>query len=300
MAPSPRRPLDAPGFWLMVALAMLFGANNLMIKLGNDGLQPVIFAGARSAVAALALGLWIWARGIRLRLELWGPGVLLGLCFTVEFLLLFVALDQTTVVRASSLFYAMPIWLALAAHVLFPGERLTPVRFAGFLLGFAGVVITFAGRPDALAGGSLWGDAAALVAGMGWAAIVVVSRSTAIGNEPPEAQLFWQVLVSAVLLCAAAPLYGGPFVRDFNAFQAVLFLVQAIGVVTVGFVLWFWLIGRYQASTVASFSFLTPALSALLGWALLGEEVMATTPVALALLIAGLVLINRRPRARAS
>jgi len=294
MSQTPRRALDLQGFWLMFGLAMLFGANNVLIKLGNQGLQPVFFAGARSVVAALAVWLWMLWRGISVRPDLWRPGLMMGVLFAVEFLLLFVALDLTNVVRASSLFYAMPIWLSVAAHFLFPGERLTPVRFLGFILGFSGVVVTFAGRADITAGGNIWGDLAALFAGMAWAAIVVVSRKSRAGAAAPETQLFWQLSVSAVLLSAAAPLYGTPFVRDFNALHGVLFLVQALGVAALGFVTWFWLLGRYQASTLASFSFLTPVLSALLGWLALGEPVGWTTPFALALLVAGLFLINRR------
>jgi len=296
MSQSVRRPLDLQGFWLMFGLAMLFGVNNVLIKLGNQGLQPVFFAGARSVVAGLAVISWMMWRRVPISLHLWRPGLLMGLLFASEFMFLFLALDSTNVVRASSIFYAMPIWLALAAHFLFPGERLTPIRFLGFLMGFGGVVLTFAGRADIAESGNIWGDLAALVAGMSWAAIVVVSRLTRIGTAPPETQIFWQLAVSAVVLCALAPLFGGPLVRDFDTFQLIIFLIQALGVAAVGFVLWFWLLGHYMASTLASFSFLTPVLSALLGWLLLGEPVSWVTPIALTLLVTGLVLINRRPK----
>lgn len=291
-----RRPLDLQGLWLMFGLAMLFGANNVLIKLGNQGLQPAFFAGTRSVVAGLALGGWMAWRGISVRFDLWRPGLLMGILFAAEFLFLFLALDSTNVVRASSIFYAMPIWLALAAHFLFPGERLTRLRILGLVLGFSGVVLTFAGRADISEGGNIWGDLAALLAGMSWAGIVVVSRKSRMGTTRPETQIFWQLAVSAVLLCTLAPLFDGPLVRNFDAFQAVIFLIQALGVAAAGFVLWFWLLGQYQASTLASFSFLTPVLSALLGWLLLGEPVSWTTPFALGLLVVGLVLINRRPR----
>lgn len=291
-----RRPLDLQGFWMMLGLAALFAANNVLIKLGNQGLQPAFFAGARSAVAALALGGWMAWRRISPRLDLWRPGLVMGVLFAAEFLFLFLALDNTSVVRASSIFYAMPIWLALAAHFLFPGERLTPIRFLGFLMGFSGVVLTFAGRADAVEAGNIWGDLAALIAGVSWAGVVVVSRKSRMGLARPETQIFWQLLVSAALLCAVAPLFAGPLVREFDGYQAVIFLIQALGVAATGYVLWFWLLGQYHASVLASFSFLTPALSALLGWMMLGEPVTRATPIALALLISGLVLINRRPR----
>ncbi len=296
MTQPSHRSLDLSGFWLMFGLAMLFGANNVLIKLGNQGLQPVFYAGARSAVAALAVGGWMAFRGISPRLDLWRPGLLIGSLFAIEFMLLYWALDNTNVVRASSLFYAMPIWLTLAAHFLFPGDRLSLRRGLGLVLGFGAVVVTFAARADILEGGSLRGDLAALFAGMAWAGIVVVSRRSRLGQTSAETQLMWQLMVSAILLIAVAPLFAGPLVRDFSGEQIVYFAVQALGVAALGFLTWFWLLGRYQASTLASFSFVTPVLSALLGWLLLSEPVTWQTPLALGLLVAGLFLINRRPR----
>lgn len=294
-----RRPLDLPGFWMLLGLSLLFGANNLLIKLGNDGLQPVFFAAMRSVVAAVALAGWMLWRRITFRRDLWRSGLLIGIAFSAEFFLLFIALDNTTVVRASVIFYAMPLWLAAAAHFLIPGERLTPLRATGFLLGFLAVAVTMAGQLGSAPApaGSLLGDLAALVAGVCWASIILVARLTALKSAPPETQLFWQLLVSAPILLALAPLYGGSFVREFDAFQLAIFLLHTLGAVTAGFVAWFWLLLRYPASAVASFSFVTPVLSALLGWLVLKEAVSAQTPFALALLVLGLILINRRPRA---
>jgi len=54
------------------------------------------------------------------------------------------------------------------------------------------------------------------------------------------------------------------------------------------------------ASSVASFSFLSPVLGVALGWLLLGEHVGPQILLALVLVCAGLILINRprkdRPR----
>jgi drug/metabolite transporter (DMT)-like permease len=168
----------------------------------------------------------------------------------------------------------------------------------GFALGFAAVVLVLSGRSAGDRGRaySLRGDMAALAAGMCWAAIVLCARLTPLQAAPPETQLFWQFLVSAPLLLALAPLYGGEFVRDFDGVQLAIFVTHSLTVAS-GFVFWFWLLLRYPASSVASFSFVTPVLSAALGWLVLGEPVTTALPVALALLVAGLVLINRRPKA---
>ncbi len=77
---------------------------------------------------------------------------------------------------------------------------------------------------------------------------------------------------------------------------AILLLVQALGVVTLGFVLWFWALARYQASTVASFSFSDADPQRLSGVAAAGRSHHPRDPGRAALLVAGLVLINRRPK----
>ncbi len=69
------------------------------------------------------------------------PGLLVGLFFTTEFIMLFQALEFTSVSRVSIMFYSMPFWVACGAHFLIPGERLTRIRIAGLLLAIAGVTL---------------------------------------------------------------------------------------------------------------------------------------------------------------
>jgi drug/metabolite transporter (DMT)-like permease len=296
--PAPaRRPLDLTGFWLLLGLTMVFAGNNLLIKLGTLGYEPVAMAALRSGIALLAVGGWMLWRGLPFRPDLWRPGLLIGFFFAAEFFLLFIALDRTTLVRAAILFYAMPLWTALMAHALIPGERLTPLRTAGFLTGFAGVALTLLGQAGGLqaaAGGDLTGDLLALVGGFFWAGILITARRSGFSTAEPETVLFWQLAVSAVLLAAAVPLMGGGWFRAVDGWQIANLLTQSLGVAGAGFLLWFWLLRRYPAGSVASFGFLTPVLSVGLAWALLAEPVSGTTPVAVALLAIGLWLINRR------
>lgn len=296
LAPA-RRPLDAAGFWLLVGLSGLFALNNLLMKLGTAGFQPVAMAALRSAIALLAVAGWMVWRGLPFRPDLWRPGLLIGFFFAAEFFLLFIALDLTTLVRAAILFYAMPLWTAVLAHVLIPGERLTPVRVLGFLTGFAGVALTLLGQAGGLqaaAGGDLRGDLMALTGGLFWALILITARRSRLSGAEPETVLVWQLLVSAVLLAAAVPVYGGGWFRAVDGWQVANLLVQGLGVAGGGFLLWFWLVRRYPAGSVASFGFLTPVLSVGLAWLVLGEPVSGATPVAVGLLAVGLWLINRR------
>ncbi len=67
-----------------------------------------------------------------------------------------------------------------------------------------------------------------------------------------------------------------------------------------GFLFWIWLLSIYPASSVASFSFLSPIFGILLGWLLLGEHAGVSIFAAGALVAAGILLINRPKPSRCS
>ena len=290
-----RQDMDAKGAAVLISLFAILAFNQVVIKLTNQGLQPVFAAGLRSAGAVFVLWGWMRLSGQRpdFARATRGSGLLLGTLFAVEFLGLFVALDLTTVSRASVIFYSMPVWTAIAAHWLLPGERLTPPRLVGLTLAFAGVAWAIFDRSGLGAGASLTGDLAALVGALGWMGITLTARLTAISRQTAEMQMFWQVLVSAPILLALAPLFG-PLVRDFTPTTAGLMLFQIVVVVAGVFLVWFRLLGRYKASQVAGFGFLSPVFGVAVGWLWLGEAVTVSLLAKLALVATGIVFINRR------
>ena len=78
--------------------------------------------------------------------------------------------------------------------------------------------------------------------------------------------------------------------------NAVLFLMIGFEVIVAfaGFLLWFYLVAKYSASGVASFSFLSPVFAVFMGWGILGERIGVGTWGALILVSLGLILINRK------
>jgi drug/metabolite transporter (DMT)-like permease len=284
--------LDRTGVALLLGVQSLLAINQILVKLVNDGLQPVFFAGLRSFLAIGFVWAWlVWkGRAPRLRREAWGSGLLIGTFFAAEFLFLFIALDLTTVGRSALIMYSMPVWFALLAHFGL-GERITPIKAAGLTLAFAGCAVAILSRP-ASGEGSLVGDLCALGAAWGWALTAYVARRPVMRAEGPEMQLFWMVLVSAPILLLAAP-YFGPLIRELHPLHIVGLVFQSSFVVAGGFIAWLWLLSVYPSSTVASFSFLTPILALLLGALFFGETVGLPILLAAALVAVGIVLINR-------
>ena len=284
--------VDTFGAVSLIAFSALLAFNQVVIAVVNEGLQPVFFAGVRSAGAAVCLVLWLWVRGRPLGLERKNlrAGTVLGTLFAAEFILLFWSLDLTTVSRASINFYTMPLWFALMAHFLIPGERITPLKALGQALAFTGVVIAILWR-DKGGEASLFGDLLALFGAIGWASLALVAR-TSLKDVTPDRQLLWQVTVSAPILLIAA-LFFGPFIRDLQPIHLWGLAFQIVVVVTMGFVFWLWLLSVYPAASVAAFSFLGPVFGVFFGWALLGEEIGLPVLAALVCVAAGLFLINR-------
>ena len=103
------------------------------------------------------------------------------------------------------------------------------------------------------------------------------------------------VIVSAPILLAVSPLFG-PLIRDVTPMHWVWLVIQSGVVVAGAFVTWMWLLSVYPTSTVASFSFLTPILSILLGHFLFGEVLSLTLLGAAALVSVGIILINQKAR----
>jgi len=289
--------IDAFGAVALTGFALLLAFNQVVIKVTNGGLQPVFFAGLRSLGAIFCIWVWLWWRGIPLRFAQGTrlAGFAMGAVFALEFLCLFIALDLTAVSRASVIFYSMPVWLAIMAHFVMPDDKITPLKAVGLALAMAGVGVAILTRGDTA--GSIWGDLAALGSAVAWAVTAMIAKASPMSRVRPEIQLMWQVGVSAPLLLVAA-LFFGPLIRDLAPIHLAGLAFQIVVVVSAGFIFWLWLLSIYPASGVASFSFLSPVLTVLLGWLMLGEEIGPSLIVALILVAAGLVLINRPVRSR--
>ena len=137
------------------------------------------------------------------------------------------------------------------------------------------------------------GDIFALLAAIFWAAIGLGVRVTSAREASPQGQLMAQLLISAAILLGAS-LFFGPILRDPGPKILFGMVFQVVVIATFGYLFWLWLLTVYPAASVASFSFLAPIFGVLFGWALLDEILTVGMFGGLALVVVGLVLINRR------
>ena len=288
---------DARGIAAMVGFTVLMAFNQVLVQFVNDGLQPTFQAGLRSALAFVAMTIFVYATGNKYTLfrAMILPGLFVGFLFAIEFLFLFIALDLTTVSRTTLLFYTMPIWMAVLAHLFIPGESLNPIKWLGLAVAVAGVAIVLGERlfTEAPAGDLGWlGDGLCLIGAFAWALLALTIRLTPFGKASNETQLSFQLFVSALILIPAS-FFLGPLIRDFTPLMGGIVAFQVLVVVCFGFTAWLWIVRHYPATQMASFIFLTPVFGAVFGVFLLGEPLTVQLVSALALVSLGIFLINR-------
>jgi drug/metabolite transporter (DMT)-like permease len=292
-----RQHLDALAMTLMVALCALWGLNQVAAKVANAGISPVLQAGLRSGGSVLLLLGWCRWRGISL-FDADGSlkaGIGAGSLFAAEFALIYWGLEYTPASRAVVFLYTAPFVVALGLHWLVPAERLTRVQALGLVAAFGGILLAFGDNLSLPDGRQMIGDAMLLVAAVMWGGTTVLVRTTRLATIAPAKTLFYQLGVSALALPIASLALGERgIIGQPSALVWISLAGQIVVVAFASYLTWFWLISRYPATRLSAFSFLTPLFGMMFGAWLLGERITWGLGGAMALVAAGIWLVNRR------
>ena len=211
-----------------------------------------------------------------------------GALFALEFLALYLALKLTTASSAAVLLYTAPFFVALGAVAFLPSERLSARQWLGLGLAFLGVAI---GLYRTTPGATLAGDLMALAAGALWGATTVVVKATRLKLIDPVKTLLYQTVASALVSGACVLRWRAAAHPYFRAFGDLGRLPIDPG-------------RRHQLSVlVLAIKNLSRRRGfgvhlrhanfwRLRGVRLLGEPLTANFVAALALVVAGLVIVN--------
>ena len=296
MQHSPQsRPLDALAITVTIALCLTWGFNQVAIKFALHDIPPLIQSAARSAIAALCVAAYAQVRGIALFKRdgtLWA-GIAAGVLFAVEFVLVYRGLVWTTATRGVLFLYAAPFFIVVGSRLFIPGDRFYPLQWFGLALSFVGIVVAFGLPTPAADPHQLLGDLMLLGGGIAWAATTLVIKASPLSRISAEKTALYQLVVSAPLLAICALALGERISTMPSAVALASFAYQALWVVSVSFVIWFALIIRYSANRLSAFTFLTPLFGVAAGHLVLNEPLTPAFALAVALVAAGLVLVNR-------
>lgn len=172
---------DGLAIALVMFIMFTWGLNQVAIKIGNRGFNPMLMAAGRAALGGLCVFLWCYWK----RIPLFGrdgtlkPGILAGLLFGVEFVLIFLAMELTSVGRVTLMMNVMPFWVAIGSHFLL-GERMSMRAFIGMCVAFLGVFVVFSDHISRPGPNAVYGDLLALISGMLWGMTTLVITRRAL------------------------------------------------------------------------------------------------------------------------
>jgi drug/metabolite transporter (DMT)-like permease len=305
MISSPQRKphLDAIAILLLIVCCLFWGWQQVLVKATLPFMPPVMQVTLRFALASLVLLLWcrwrgiaLWRFGTATSSQTLSAGLWVGVLFALEFLCLYVGMQFTTASRLTLFLYTAPFFVALVLPRFVASERLKPLQWIGLACAFLAVMFAMSGNFSSAS--QTWlGDGLALAAGLFWGLTTVVIRATKLGSISAEKLLFYQLAISAACLAPASLLMGENWLftlQTMPGFAWGSLAIQTIVGAFASYLAWMWMLGRYPATQLASFTFLTPIFTLIFGAWWLGEPITATLVAALVLVGIGIVLVNRK------
>lgn len=265
---------------------LAWGVNFVVIKVGLEGVPPLLLGALRFSLAAFPAILFVRRPAIPWRwLLAYGLSISFG-----QFAFLFSAMYVGMPAGLASLILQAQAFFTLAFAALFLGESVRRSSLLGLLIAAAGLLLigSDSGRSFTLAGFLL-----TLCAALMWGLGNVVTKK--IGRVNLVSLVVWGSLIPPLPFLALSLAIEGPQQLDtalrhlsLNSLLAIAYL--AFIATLLGYGLWSRLLARYPASQVAPFTLLVPLVGLSSAWLLLGEKLSALQWYGGAIVMLGLLI----------
>ncbi|HKA43412.1 MAG TPA: DMT family transporter [Burkholderiales bacterium] len=283
---------------LLTALVAFWGSNFMFIKLGVAAVPPASLVAARLAIGAVILVAVIRSLGYVFPPvgRAWAPYVVLavvGNCMPFWFITW--GQKHLDSALAGILMAVMPLTTLLLAHFFVAGERMTHYRFAGFLLGFIGVVLLTGPAALASMGGSpveILAQLAVLCGGLCYAINGVIIRVALKGDVMVASAAI--IAIAALISIPVALALDQPWRLEVSSTSALIVIWIGVGPTAIATLLHLKLISSAGPTFVSLINYFIPVVALILGVALLDEEPAANAYSGLALILSGIALSQLR------
>ena len=283
---------------MLLALSVLWGGSFFFNGVAVRELPSFTLVWLRVALAAIMLLGVLRLLGQRMptRGAVWLAFFGMGLLNNVlPFVLIVWGQHRIASGLASILNATTPLFTVLVAHAMTPDEKLSPLKAAGVIAGFAGAAVMIG--PDALGGlgTGVMAQLACLAAALSYAFAGIFGRRFRRMGVPPLATAAGQVSASALMLLPVVLLIDRPWTLAMpHAATWAAVLGVALLSTAFGYVLYFRILAAAGATNLLLVTFLIPVSAILLGAALLGERLEPRHFLGMALIGVGLAAIDGR------
>src|SRR5215216_3822884 len=280
---------------MLLALAALWGASFLFMRVAVPGFGPLVLADARVAVAGVVL--LGYASAIRVRPALrarWRDYLLLGtINAALPFSLLAAAELEIEASLAAVLNALAPLCGAIVGAVWLR-RRVTNAAKAGLVLGVAGVALVVGLSPFTIDLPFVLAVIACLAAAFAYGIGANLVQVRCAGEAPLALAIGQQLAAAVVLLplLPAVPLRATP-----DAVDIACLLALALASTGVAYLLYFRLLAELGATGGMTVIFVVPVFGVLWGALFLDEAIHLATVLGGAVILVSVWLITRGPGA---
>jgi drug/metabolite transporter (DMT)-like permease len=276
-------------------MCAVWGSTWIVIQGGLASLPPFTSAGVRFVIAAVvvtALTPVLRARegGVAPRWWVWLTIGLLNFAFSYGV----VYWSETRLPSAlvAVLWALFPMMMAVCGHAFLPEGRLRPRAWAGFGLGFVGVVLLFA--TDLREIGAEGVEAALVLCASPAVSAVGLTVLKRHGSQASSVLVNRNAMwVGGIVLCGIAFAFEEPSRARWNAAAIGSVLYLALFGTVLTFSLYFWLLRSVAAHKLSLISYVVPAVALLLGRTVGEEPITAFTLGGTAAILLGVAFVAR-------
>jgi len=285
-------------FVLALLVVTIWGANFTVVKLGLDGVPPMLLVALRFVFVILPAILFVRRPAVSARYWMtYGAAVGIG-----QFGCLFYAMHIGMPAGVASVVLQSQAFFTLIFAVILLRERISTAQLIGLALSSLGLYLVWSGSGSAnvlsippfafllfIAGAAFWGISN----------IVVRSAAASAAREGKQLDILslivWSSLIPPIPLFLFAILLDTPqgvigVVVNLDGMSLFTIVYLAYGATIFGFGIWSKLLSKYPASQVAPLSFLVPVTGLLTAGFVLGEQLLLLQWGGCFLVIIGLLI----------
>jgi len=283
----------------LLSVAVIWGLNVPIMKVALAELNPYGFNAARLTLSALLLGLVAYLEGSRIKgvplgRALWMRIVAVSMLGSLAYQVLFISgVWRTTAGNVGIIIATAPIWTAVVGY-LTGIERIRMSAWAGLGLAFVGAtLVTIDGGNADLGGATLIGNLVVLCAAMTWATFTVMSKPL-VSKLSPTGLAFRVAMISLPFHLLIGFPHMGPIVRmEISTVTWGCIVFSGLLSTGLAYALWNYGIHHSGPSGTAIYTNLVPVITLATGVWLLGERITRWQVVGGALVLGGLVWMQR-------
>lgn len=284
-----------------VLATFLWGSAFPFIKLSYDLLdiqsneigEQILFAGYRFFLASMLIFIFflVMKKEMRFKRETLQPIMKIGFFQTLlQYVLFYIGLSLSTGMQGSIIAGTTSFFQMVLAHFMYADDRLNSRKTIGLIVGFSGVIAVNLTKGDFQLNFGL-GELLLLLAMLSGGFGNILAKEGAKKMEVPYLTSYQMLVGSLGLLIIGIVQVGFfPFSFQTGSFLALLYLSFLSAA---GFILWNNVMKYNQVGKVSIYMFLVPVFGVFLSAMILREELHQFVLIGLALVTAGIFIVNR-------